>query len=290
MGDEFNKHYEQGLGYQHLGDYQAAAECFKKATLLDKNKPEAWYEAGFTLIQVQRFAEAGMYLRRALAEYEREIQLEKQKDFHYYQKACVLSLLNEMAEALEALRASVMLNPFYAEIASQSLAFKCFEEDDAFYDLLREPLHKLKQMRYRGKPSKQSQLSALAWLNRQKFLSVLKQEGWQIEDYKALWENDQRLSPQATAIYQKNEVLVIQLDYYLDEHLIFMEMKNRGSEDNSQAYRIYLGEKPDTVLEIITQFQAEVNFHNWEDFMEALIEVCKSLLFEMPDGRKVKVS
>jgi tetratricopeptide (TPR) repeat protein len=290
MGDEFSKHYEQGLGYQRLENYHAAAECFKKATLIDKHRPESWYEAGFTLIQIQRLAEAGMYLRRALAEYEREIQLEKQKDFNYYQKACALALLNENQEALQALATSVTYNPFYAEIASNSLAFIHLYQNDDFQSILREPLVKLEQMRFRGKKVRQSELSALSWINRQKFLSTLHQEGWKTEDFKSIWENDQALSPQVTALYQRNEALLIQLSYYLDEELIFMEMRNRGNEENSQAYRIYLGQKPDTVLEVITRFQSKVDFQNWEDFMEALIDVCKSLLFEMPDGRKVKVS
>ncbi len=290
MGSEYTKYYEQGMGYQKIGDYQVAAECFKKATLLDKSKPEAWYQAGFALIQIQRFAEAGIYLRRALAEYEYEIQQSYQKDYNYYQKACVLALLNEPQQALSALAISVSFNPLFAEMALQSPVFKKLKEITDFENLLEEPLEKLQQMRFRGNKIKQSQLSATDWLNRQKFLSTLNHAGWTVEAYQSLWDNDQALAPQAFARYEKNNDLVIELGYYLDEQLIFMELRKSIDDDTQQAYRIYLAQKPDKVLEVMTQFQNQVNFQNWEDFMEALIDVCKSLLFEMPDGRKVKVS
>ncbi len=290
MGSEYTKYYEQGMGYQKIGDYQVAAECFKKATLLDKSQPEAWYQAGFALIQTQRFAEAGIYLRRALTEYEREIQQSYQKDYNYYQKAAVLALLNEGQQAVSALAISVNFNPLFAEMALQSPVFQNLRTMPEFQQLLEVPLNKLQQMRFRGEKIRQSQLLATDWLHRQKFLSTLRQAGWIVEAYQSLWDNDQALAPQAFARYEKNKDLVIELSYYLDAQLIFMELRKSVNDDTQQAYRIYLAQKPDKVLEVITQFQNQVNFQNWEDFMEALIEVCKSLLFEMPDGRKVKVS
>ncbi|NJL13161.1 MAG: tetratricopeptide repeat protein [Microscillaceae bacterium] len=290
MTTTFSKYYDQGLEYQKMGDYPAAAEAFKKATLHDKNHPEAWYQAGFVLMRLSRHAEAGMYLRRALAEYEQKIAQEYQKDYHLYRKACILALLGDWSPALSALAASVNYNPLYAEYAQQAAEFEKCPDPTTWQDILALPLEKLKSLRYRGQKLQRHELPTHTWLHRAYFLDFLALQGWQTEAYASLWENDLALTPQASALYLHNPALDIRLSYYLDEQLLFMELLHRQEPDNAQAYRIYLQNGPEATLAIIRDFQDQVNYHNWEDFMEALIEVCRSLLFEMPDGRKVKVA
>jgi hypothetical protein len=42
-------------------------------------------------------------------------------------------------------------------------------------------------------------------------------------------------------------------------------------------------------LNVLFNFQDTIAENNWSELSEALIEVCESIVWEMPDGRRIKI-
>jgi tetratricopeptide (TPR) repeat protein len=290
MQAHFEKYYQQGLQYLKLGDYHEASEAFKKAVNYNKNSAEAWQYVGYALSKLNRNAEAGMFLRKALDEYDRRLESNAPKADNYYGKASVLAMLFDKQPALETLHKAVQIEPIYAEKAVQQNFFGFFETDADFLKTIQSPLHILASMRFRGNPLCKSELNLAQLHFRQIFLEKMFHGGWKIQDFSTAFENNEPIFPQAQASYVNPQNLSIKLSYYLDEHLVFMELENGLDDEDLQAYRLYKKDKIEELLEVIIAFQEKIDSINWDDFIGELIDVCDSVSFEMPDGRKVKVS
>lgn len=290
MRDDYENYFNQGMIFKQLGDYTKSSDCFKKAANLNKSSAEAWREAGVTLLKLNRKAEAGMFLMRAMTEYDKKMQ----NDLHYelilFQKACIFSLLGDMENAFLQWEQAVKLDPLLAEASLKEEYLENLRKKPEFQQLLQAKLQHLEQLRYRGKKLRINELNEEQSYLRKKFLNFLEEKGWQINNYAAELESLFGASPQAGAEYHQNEHLRIQLEYYLDENLVLMELTSRINEEERQSYRLYVKSEILPLLEILHSYRSKVNDENWSEMIEALIEVCESVILEMPDGRKVKVS
>ena len=290
MKPHFEKYYEQGLSYFELENYLEAATCFKKAANYKKHHAESWHLAGISLIKQQRQAEGGMYLQRALNEYEDRIEKGILRDHNLYQKACIHAFFKDKEPLLQSLKDALSLNSNIAEEALQEVAFKPFYEDEDFLATLETHLKRLYKLRYKGKNMRKEDLNEDQINKLKVFIEELNQHDWETEDYEEQLSSDEGVAPQAFATYENNPHLFFAIGYYIDENLIYLELQSREDEDDIQAYRIYQSEDIKKIILVIIQFQDKLMESNWTDLIEELVDLCDSLLFELPDGRKVRVA
>ena len=290
MKPHFEKYYKQGLSYLELENYMEAANCFKKAINYRKHHAESWHLAGIALIKQQRQAEGGMYLQRALNEYEQRIEKGIQRDHNSYQKACIHAFFKDKESLIQSLKDALRLNSNIAEEALTEEAFKPFFDDEDFIEILHAHLNRLYKLRYKGKNMRKEDLNEEQIEKLKLFLEEFKQHKWHTEDFEDLLISEEGVAPQAFAIYENNPHLHFAIGYYIDENLIYLELQSRDDEDDIQAYRLYQSENIKEIILVIIQFQDKLMESNWTDLIEELVDLCDSLLFELPDGRKVRVA
>lgn len=330
MHPESKRYFDQGLHYQEIGDFQAAADSFKKVTQKEPNHAEAWYLAGLSFLKLKRKAEGGMYLRRALKEYEDQVLQQPEDAQVLYFKACTLAWLTEKDLALKALEACLSLDPNYASQLAGEEAFVNYTEDKEFLvkleameqdptdslvdptDLVDEPaLAEALEIEEVSPISEDEQeveetvdmLEDTPEDNAPKesiFEKYLANHHWTIDRYlnsddtqsastdapPTDWAN----APSLLAQYPHNERLNISMSYQCQEHTILLELKSKRNKEEEQAYRIYKKDTIEELLEEIVAYQDQIHEDNWMEFIGVLVDVCDSLLFEMPDGRTVKIA
>ncbi len=286
----FQKYYQQGKDYWDAQDYQAAADAFKESTKFKKEEAEAWHQAGLCLLKLERHAEGGMYLRRALIEYQKRIEQGLDKSYNLYQEAKLQAIFQDKEACMATLSKSIELHPEQAELVQQEEEFAAYQEDTDFLEMMAPFLQKSTPIRYQGNKLRKEELNIEQTRNHSVFVLELEKNGWEVEDFQTQLDSETGASPQAFAAYTHNEDLHLSLGYHLDENLIFMELGSRKKEAEMQAYRIYKAQDIEELLAVIIEFQEKVDEHNWTELIEALVDVCDSLLFEMPDGRRVRVA
>lgn len=286
---EYLKYFRQGQEYQRINNPHKALDSFKKSLHRNKHFAEAWYQAAVSLLLLKRNAEAGMYLRTALTEFQLQAERRNQQDQSLYRMACCFALLGEDDSALEQLQKSLKISPILAEIAKSEWAFARLSPRTL--ELFLQPaLRKVKDLRFRGDYLNYTQLSPTQVQYRESFLKLLTAAGWQAEDYQEALQSEKGACPQAFAEYRKNPDLILELHYHLDTFLLFMRLKNRYEAADFQDYRLYQYLHPLPVIETLIRHQDQVNSETWEALIADLIDDCGEVLLEMPDGRKVKVS
>lgn len=290
MNLEVEEYYAQGQAHFEVSEFLEAYQSFKRASEISKDFAEAWHYAGIVLLKLHRKAEGGMYLRRADLEYSKRIQKDIEPDYNYYLKSCIWALLEEKENTIEALKEAIHHNPEYAETALSEVLFSFLLDDEDFTALIKVSIDLLDAKRYKGTKICLNDFTEEFIENRNLFLQKLHQNGWQIDDYEMMLEAGLCIAPQASAEFVANENIYIALHYYLDEGLLYLELQNRMLEDDVQAYRLYKSQNIEELLNVLIDFEQRITKENWEDLVESLIDVCDSVLFELPDGRKVKVS
>ncbi|MCU0445266.1 MAG: tetratricopeptide repeat protein [Microscillaceae bacterium] len=290
MQKAFWQYIDQAQKYQMQGEFLAAIDHYKKALDIDPDYAEAWHQLGLVYNQIKRFADAGISYRQALRMYEKRLQNDAPMDYNTFAKAQVLASLHETEEMTYALEKALRMNPYFAKKTLEMLEFKPFLADESFRLLIQKHLDLLSTLQYRGSKLQKNDLTELQTQRREVFIQYLRQNDWFVEDFGAMWDSEMTIAPQATAEYRHNEHIQLFLEYYLDENLLFMELRNRFVESDSQAYRLYIQDQLRDLLQIIHQYQSILNMENWEAMLEQIIEIADSVLLEMPDGRKVKVS
>ncbi len=87
------------LGYArfHLGDHNEAIRVYDKILDIDITNPEAWNLKGLVHYEQKKYA-------KALDEVEKAIESDPTFGMAWYNKACFLSLLNQVPDSLEALK------------------------------------------------------------------------------------------------------------------------------------------------------------------------------------------
>lgn len=90
------------LGYArfHLEDYGEALKVYDKILDIDVTNPEAWNLKGLVHYEQKNYS-------KALAAVEKAIESDPTYGMALYNQACFLSLLNQVPEALEALKRSI---------------------------------------------------------------------------------------------------------------------------------------------------------------------------------------
>lgn len=290
MKSQALKYYELGLFYQEINDYIKAAEVFKKSSSLNKSHAESWHAAGVSLFEVKRQAEAGMYFTRALQEYQLRIDNGDEKAYNLFQTACIQALFRDKEKAIKNLKVAIQLNPQHADQVLQVEYFQDWMEDPQFQEALRPSLNHLKKIRYKGKPLTIAELNEDQLGKRKIFLNAFQENQWKTEDFDQLLHSNAGSSPQAFADYQGNPHLMMGVSYHLDEDLFFLELQNRQDQEDEQAYRIYKNANIQEIIQVLVEYQNQLTESNWTELIGALVDYCDSMLFEMPDGRKVRIA
>jgi hypothetical protein len=290
MQKAFWQYLEQAQKHQSQGEYLEAINKYKLVLDLEPDYAEAWHQLGAVYTLMKRFADAGISYRQALLMYNKRLQNDAPIDYNTYAKAQVLASLNESEEMTSTLQKALRMNPYFAKKVLESAEFKPFLVDEAFQQLIQTHLDLLSTLQYRGSKLQKMDLTELQNQKRTTFIQLLRENAWLVEDFEPMWQADMAIAPQATAEYRDNEHIRLFLEYYLDENLLFMELRNRFVEGDSQAYRLYIKDQVLDLLQVIIKYQTKLNMENWESMLEEIIEIAQSVLLEMPDGRKVKVS
>lgn len=290
MQEESVYFYNKGQLFFQEGKFWEAIEAYKNALTEGKHQAEIWLQLGICYVKVNRIAEAGMYFLRALQEYDLLFEDQVNIAENNFGKARAYAYLKMEDEMLDVLQKALRVDPNFAETALELPEFQAFLEKEELRELLKTHIDLLISLQFKGEKINLQELDEQQNELRLLFIRILKNAEWLVEDYEELIKNGIAVSPQAKAEYLANSAIRLQLEYYLDEHLIFMEMQSLSDSTDVQAYRLYLKEQLPEVLQILTQYQSTLNMENWADMLEQIIEMCDSVLLEMPDGRKVKIS
>jgi len=135
-------HRERGNAFLQNGQLAEAAECYRKATLLDRHDADAFVNLGFVYCEMQRFAEAESALRQALslrphshdawyfmgtvaeakrdfdgaiAHFTRALDLKPDFDFCRRELSRILFQVGKTSDARVAIDKGLLLNPRFAD-------------------------------------------------------------------------------------------------------------------------------------------------------------------------------
>ncbi len=117
---EAAKYLKKGNDLYDKGDYEKALEAYEKATEIDPDYAEAWYNMGAILGNLDRYEES-------LKAFERAIKLNPNDAMAINKKGAILVTLGRYKDALKATDKSLKLNPedtvalFYKGIALAKL-------------------------------------------------------------------------------------------------------------------------------------------------------------------------
>lgn len=290
MTSEHKRYFDEGLHYQEIGDFQTASDCFKKVFQSDPTQAEAWYLAGLSFLKLKRKAEGGMYLRRALKEFDDRIAQEIALEDSFYYKACTLAWLQEKDLILETLEACFTQNPIYVAKVRENEAFLAYQEEEEFYEALEQLYQKWEAVAQAKDEAYENILPIPPSQEEAVFEEYLQNHQWEID--RSLPEDDAQLETGTglLAQYPHNERLHISMSYLCQEHTILLALQSKKNQEEEQAYRIYKENTIKELLQEIVAYQDEVHEDNWMEFIGVLVDVCDALTFEMPDGRTVKIA
>jgi tetratricopeptide (TPR) repeat protein len=291
MNADFEHYYEAGLAAMLDKDYLSAAECFKKAVNFEKEYAEGWYYAGWNLVQLRRFADAGMYFHRALSVFNQRIAIEENPAYNYYWRARVEAMMSETADMYSSLSQAIARKSAYAELAHTEPDFEPYRERADFIALtqIAEPEAENNTENTEEETDTESPENII--FASQEFIAYeLAQESWYLINVEYNEETDftERI-PSLRATYRHNAVWAFWLDYFAPDEVLLV-LENREDEEDVQLFRFQIPTENFDWLAVILHFQALLDAATLTDFIEALIEVCPLVVMELPDGRVVKVS
>lgn len=115
------------LGYArfHLGDHNEAIRIYDKILDIDVTNPEVWNLKGLVHYEQKKYA-------KALDEVEKAIESEPTYGMAWYNKACFLSLLNQVPDSLEALKRSIEIDVKNARRSIRDFDFKNVRIEEGF--------------------------------------------------------------------------------------------------------------------------------------------------------------
>ena len=288
MNPEFEKYYNQGIEYRDQGNHELSAEAHIKALEFYEDYAEAWHNAGAALLRIQQDDEAIPYLLRALKEYQKRIDEDEDIAYNLFWKSCAYALLEQKEKALQTLRDAIQHNSIYAEEATREEDHMQYFEDEDFKAIIDEGLKELDELRYRGESLSIEDLEPDELEDRDKFVQILKDAGWKIDEIEEYFQEGTAVCPQAMGDYDDNPNYCIRLSYHVDEKLVFMELLNQDN-DEIQAYRLYYKKSVQKLTQEIIAFQNDINPDNWMDMIKKLIPKCHEVLYELPNGMKMKL-
>ena len=115
------------LGYArfHLDDHVEALTVYDKVLDIDITNPEAWNLKGLVYYEQKKWA-------KALDAVEKAIESDPNYGMAWYNKACFLSLLNQVPDSLEALKRSIEIDVKNARRSIRDFDFKNVRIEDGF--------------------------------------------------------------------------------------------------------------------------------------------------------------
>ena len=115
------------LGYArfHLDDHIEALTVYDKILDIDVTNPEAWNLKGLVYYEQKKWA-------KALDAVEKAIESDPNYGMAWYNKACFLSLLNQVPDSLEALKRSIEIDVKNARRSIRDFDFKNVRIEDGF--------------------------------------------------------------------------------------------------------------------------------------------------------------
>jgi tetratricopeptide (TPR) repeat protein len=115
------------LGYArfHLGEHNEAIRIYDKILDIDVTNPEVWNLKGLVHYEQKKYA-------KALDEVEKAIESEPTYGMAWYNKACFLSLLNQVPDSLEALKRSIEIDVKNARRSIRDFDFKNVRIEEGF--------------------------------------------------------------------------------------------------------------------------------------------------------------
>ncbi len=115
------------LGYAkfHLGDHNGALSVYDKIFDIDVTNPEAWNLKGLVHYEQKRYA-------KALDAVEKATESDPTYGMAWYNKACFLSLLNQVPDALESLKRSIEIDVKNARRSIRDFDFKNVRIEEGF--------------------------------------------------------------------------------------------------------------------------------------------------------------
>lgn len=109
--DSPDAHYNTGMAWHSLGEYENAIASFRKAITLRPDDPQYHFDEGNALQELERFDEA-------LACYDRALRLEPDFAAAHNNRGVALKELKRLQEALTSYDRAISLQPRYAEAHS----------------------------------------------------------------------------------------------------------------------------------------------------------------------------
>jgi tetratricopeptide (TPR) repeat protein len=291
----YSEFYNKGISAKLNGDLEESALCHVKALEInpDWDLAEAWHNAGAALKRVDKHKQAIPYLKKALDCYQERIEFEEKVAYNKFWKACVHGLLGEVYEMNEHLAEAIALEPSYAEEALHEEDFAQYTENESFLEVIQPTIDILKALRFRGKALGLEDVNAQQMEHLITFRETVDGLGLGPDDMQDLLESDMKISPQASIEYCEHSEYCFRWSLHLDTNLLFFEMIHRKDQHDVKIFRLYLDTENPPIPQIMGEFRAivdQVNAQNWTELIRVLIPYCKELLFEMPDGNKVKIT
>ncbi len=295
----FNYLYNIAREFYQKKDFNKAFNFYKTALQINADFAVVWQEAGYTLMRMQRMAEAGVYFRNALIKYDQIENVNIPADKKFYLKACLYALLEEKEETIQNLKQALELNPELKQKIKEEADFNAFLDDEMFLELLLEENQQENQEKNqnedennihneRGSKLKKSELTESEIQKRNILVEILTTENWITNELENDFENDKAIAPQTLLIYPYNPNFEIQLSYYIEEEFIFLDLLNKNERSETQICRL----KPNNLgelIEKIVEAQNDLSDENWTDLLGKFIDICEEVLLQMPDGRQVKL-
>ncbi|TAE19294.1 MAG: hypothetical protein EAZ95_02205 [Bacteroidetes bacterium] len=248
------ENYEQALA---VHDFFAAIELLKQYVSQNPHAIMEWYWLGYSLMRVHLHAEAGLYLRRALRELDSQTPLFAQTAEIYVTKASIYALLEEKDICLQHINTALWLKPQLLEKLPQDITLqKVLQPQDW------KQIEATQQLRYC-----QEQLA------------------------KHRWENVLRINEKnvGQSLYHFNAHWVLQLTYEPLQRQVAILLQNKQDVEDKHLYHFRPLPQATDWLGVLFNFQDTIAENNWSELSEALIEVCESIVWEMPDGRRIKI-
>jgi tetratricopeptide (TPR) repeat protein len=249
------ENYEQALASH---DFFGAIELLKQYVSQNPHAAMEWYWLGYALMRVHLYAEAGFYLRRALRELDTQTPLFAQTGEIYVTKASIYALLEEKDICLQHIYTALWLKPNLLDTLPQDITLQRILQEQDW-----KQIHAIQQIRYC-----QEQLT---------------KHGWE-----SLPRSTERNNA-GKSVYNFNPYWELQLLYEpLVNHAV-LYLQNRQDAEDRHIYHFRPLPDNQTWLSVLFQSQDNITTQNWSSLSESLIEVCESVVWEMPDGRRIKI-
>lgn len=249
------ENYEQALASH---DFFVAIEMLKQYVSQNPHAAMEWYWLGYALMRVHLYAQAGLYLRRSLRELDAQTPESSQNAEIYVTKASIYALLQEKDICLQHLHTALWIKPSLLESLPQDITLQ---------NILQE----------------QDWDNIYATQNIRSCQTYLGKHGWEI-----LPKNPEKMLC-LQASYKKNLHWVLVLAYQPLERQGTIQLQNIKDTEDKHLYHFRPQQDSFEWLGILAHCQDRINNVQWSELSEALIEVCDSLVWEMPDGRRIKI-